>query len=245
VLRLEGAVIGDVGPVDLAVPGGEIVGLVGLRGAGQELVGRALFGLLPIETGTVRLDGAPCDLASPPRAIGAGIGFVAADRNADSVAAGLSVRENMFLNPTACGRGLLAWRGAADEAAETALLGGRVGLRPNDPSMPVETLSGGNQQKVVLARWLRIGGRVLVLEDPTAGVDVGAKAEIYRLLADAVQRGLAVVLVSTDVEEVAQICHRAVVFRDGRIVAEIDEAGLSVERLVHAVSLAPDSHATH
>ena len=245
VLKLEGGVIGDVGPVDLTVRGGEIVGLVGLRGAGQELVGRALFGLLPLEAGTVRLDGAPCDLASPPRAIGAGIGFVAADRNADSVAAGLSVRENMFLNPAAAGRGLLAWRGAADEAAETALLGGRVGLRPNDPSAPMETLSGGNQQKVVLARWLRIGGRVLVLEDPTAGVDVGAKAEIYRLLADAVQRGLAVILVSTDVEEVAQICHRAVVFRDGRIVAEIEEDGLSVERLVHAVSLAPDGHTAH
>ena len=116
-------------------------------------------------------------------------------------------------------------------------LGERVELQPNSPDVPIETLSGGNQQKVVMARWMRVGGRVLVLEDPTAGVDVAAKAEIYRLLADAVARGLAVILVSTDFEEVAQICHRAVVFRDGLIVAELDQSSLSVERLVHAASL--------
>ena len=112
-----------------------------------------------------------------------------------------------------------------------------------DPAAPIETLSGGNQQKVVMARWMRIGGRVLVLEDPTAGVDVGAKAEVYRLLAQATREGLAVVLVSTDFEEVAQICHRVLVFRQGRIVAEVPEAELSVERLVHAASLPTEPRA--
>ncbi len=152
----------------------------------------------------------------------------------------------MFLNPCACGRRLLEWRAPADEALETSDLGARVGLQPNDPAAAIETLSGGNQQKMVLARWLRIGGRVLVLEDPTAGVDVGAKAEIYRLLADAVSRGLAVLLVSTDFEEVAEICHRALVFRGGRIVAELSGARLSLEQLVHVASLpaAPASPAT-
>ncbi len=146
----------------------------------------------------------------------------------------------MFLNPGAAGRGPLAWRAPADEAEETVRLGARVSLQPNDPAAPIETLSGGNQQKMVLARWLRVGGRVLALEDPTAGVDVGAKAEIYRLLADAVGRGLAVILISTDLEEVAHICHRALVFRDGRIVGALQGADLTMERLIHVASLTPD-----
>jgi ribose transport system ATP-binding protein len=237
-LRFEQACIGDVGPIDLEVQTGEIVGLVGLRGAGHEAVGRCLFGLLPVDDGRVRLHDEAMVLPAPPIAIRRGICFVAGDRNADSIAHGLSVRENMFLNPQATGRSLLSWRGSADEEKETMRLGQRVDLQPNSPEAPIETLSGGNQQKVVMARWMRVGGRILVLEDPTAGVDVSAKAEIYKLLADAVASGLAVILVSTDFEEVAQICHRAVVFRDGLIVAELDQSELSVERLVHVASLA-------
>ncbi len=243
-LRFADLVVGDVGPLELTVQAGEIVGLAGLRGAGQEAVGRVLFGLLPLERGEVRLDGLALDLASPHGAIGQGIGFVAGDRNANSIASGLSVRENMFLNPCACGRRLLEWRAPAAEAMETSDLGARVGLQPNDPAAPIETLSGGNQQKMVLARWLRVGGRVLVLEDPTAGVDVGAKAEIYRLLADAVGRGLAVLLISTDFEEVAEICHRALIFRGGRIVAELSGERLSLEQLIHVASLPADGEAT-
>jgi ribose transport system ATP-binding protein len=241
-LQLEDVVVEEVGPLDFTLEAGEIVGLVGLRGAGHETVGRALFGLLPLDRGTIRLRGANPALAAPPGAIRHGICFVAGDRNADSIAPGLSVRENMFLNPRASGRGFLAWRAPAEEAAETMRLGDGVGLQPNDPAAPIETLSGGNQQKVVLARWMRIGGSVLALEDPTAGVDVGAKAEIYRLLADAVARGQAVLLIATDFEEVAEICHRALVFRGGRIVAELCGASLSHERLVHTASLAGDLH---
>jgi ribose transport system ATP-binding protein len=242
-LRFEQAVIQDVGPLDFTVQAGEIVGLVGLRGAGQELVGRALFGLLPLASGTVLLRGAVPDLSAPPSAIRAGICFVAGDRNADSIAAGLNVRENMFLNPRASGRMPLAWRRPGDEAAETVELGRAVDLQPNDPTAPIEDLSGGNQQKVVMARWFRIGGSVLALEDPTAGVDVGAKAEIYRLLAEAVGRGLAVLLISTDFEEVAKICHRALVFRGGRIVAELQGRSLTVEQLVQVASLPAEAAA--
>jgi ribose transport system ATP-binding protein len=240
-LRFEDVVAGPLGPLDFAIEAGEIVGLAGLRGAGQEAVGRLLYGLLPLDRGAIRLDGEPLDLASPHGAISRGICFVAGDRNADSIAPGLSVRENMFLNPCASGRSPLAWRAPADEAEETLRLGARVDLQPNDPSAPIETLSGGNQQKMVLARWLRIGGRVLALEDPTAGVDVGAKAEIYRLLADAVGRGLAVILISTDLEEVAEICHRALVFRDGRIVGALQGADLTMEQLIHVASLTPEA----
>jgi len=240
-LRFAGVVAGGVGPLDLAIEAGEIVGLAGLRGAGQEAVGRLLYGLLPLDRGRISLGGERLEIASPHDAIGHGICFVAGDRNADSIAPGLSVRENMFLNPGAAGRSPLAWRAPADEAEETLRLGARVSLQPNDPAAPIETLSGGNQQKMVLARWMRIGGRVLALEDPTAGVDVGAKAEIYRMLADAVARGLAVILISTDLEEVAHICHRALVFRDGRIVGALQGESLTMERLIHVASLTPEA----
>jgi ribose transport system ATP-binding protein len=236
-LRLQGLATERAGPVGFAAAEGEIVGLVGLRGAGQEEIGRALFGLARAVAGTIEVDGRPVAPRDPREAMASGLGFVAGDRNAESVATGLSVRENMFLNPHACGRSALDWRSPADEAGESRTLGRAVALKPNDPPSPIETLSGGNQQKVVLARWMRVGGKVLVLEDPTAGVDVGAKAEIYRLIGEAVRRGLAVVLVSTDFEEVAAIAHRALVFREGRIVAEIGQADLGVERLIHAASL--------
>ena len=236
-LTLSGLVVGDIGPVDCTVMKGEIVALVGLRGAGQEDVGRALFGDQPIDAGTVTLDGRTITLDGPPGAMRHGLGFVAGDRTTNSVAHRLTVRENMFLNPAAGGRSLLTPRSPASEAAETRELGRRVTLTPNDPDAPMETLSGGNQQKVVFARWMRIGGSVLILEDPTAGVDVGAKGEIYRLLGAAVERGLTLVLVSTDFEEVCAICHRALVFRDGAIVAELDAAELTIERLTHAASL--------
>ncbi|WP_108660529.1 sugar ABC transporter ATP-binding protein [Acuticoccus kandeliae] len=237
VLTVRGLVVGDVGPVDLEARRGEIVALVGLRGAGQEEVGRALFADRIADEGTIVLDGKTIRADGPPGSIREGIGFVAGDRTSDSVAHRLSVRENMFLNPSAAGRGLFRLRTPSAEAEEARTLGRRITLTPNDPDAPMETLSGGNQQKVVLARWMRIGGSVLILEDPTAGVDVGAKAEIYRLLGNAVANGLTLVLISTDFEEVCAICHRALVFRDGRIVVALDADALTIERLTHAASL--------
>jgi ribose transport system ATP-binding protein len=242
-LRVTGLLTEHTGPVDLACAQGEILALVGLRGAGQEEIGRALFGLEPVLAGRIEIAGRAHVPGTPGEAIATGLGFVAGDRNAESVAPGLAMRENLFLNPLAFGRALLGWRRPGDEAQEARRLGRAVALKPDDPSVPIETLSGGNQQKVVMARWMRIGGEVLVLEDPTAGVDVGAKAEIYRLLGQAVAQGLGIVLISTDMEETAQIAHRALVFREGRIAAEISEAELSVERLVQTASLSAHAKA--
>ncbi len=237
VLSLANLVVGDIGPLDCTVRKGEIVAFVGLRGAGQEEVGRALFGDRPRDGGSIVLNGEDVEIDGPPDAIARGIGFVAGDRTSDSIAHRLTVRENMFVNPGAMGRTIFDMRTPQDEAVETRQLGDRVTLSPNDPDAPMETLSGGNQQKVVIARWLRIGGTVLILEDPTAGVDVGAKGEIYRLLGAAVERGLTLILISTDFEEVCAICHRAFVFRDGRIVAELDQDELTMSRVTHAASL--------
>jgi len=173
----------------------------------------------------------------------AGIGLIARDRVEESSATGLTIRENMFINPGAIGRGAGSMLSPRAEAAEARVIGERVGLRPNDPGLPIEALSGGNQQKVVVGRWLRIGGKLLVAEDPTAGVDVGAKAEIYRLLDHALNSGLSVVVVSTDFEEVARLCHRALVFSRGVIVAELAGEDLSIERLIHAASVSTEAAA--
>lgn len=234
----------NIGPVSFSVRRGEIVGLVGLRGAGHEVVGRILIGDQPKTMGEVTIHGKPLDHASPDKAIAGGLGVIGADRLAESIAPGLSIRENMYLNPLAIGAGLLSWRRPHSEREASRAAGRSVGLVPNLPDEPIESLSGGNQQKVVISRWMRIAPEVLILEDPTAGVDVGAKNEIYRLLARQLDAGQAILLISTDFEEVAAICHRALVFLNGRIESEIDGSAMSVEAVTLASSMAvsPGDH---
>jgi len=224
------------GPLDCHMRAGEVVGLVGLRGAGQESIGRALFGLSPVTGGRVLLDADAIAPASPREAMAMGINLVCADRMAESVVPGLSIRENLFLNPVAAGHGLTSYLRPSDESNAACELGERIGLRPNDPSIPIEWLSGGNQQKVAVGRWLHLNGKIYVFEDPTAGVDVGAKAEIYRLFDVALERGATILLVSTDFEEVAKVCHRALVFDRGQVVAEFTGDELCVENLLAAAS---------
>lgn len=225
----------EAGPVSFKAHKGEVLGLVGLRGAGQESVGRALFGAQDFK-GIITLNGQQLQLSSPQEALHQGIGLVARDRTEESVALSLSVRENMFLNPFAIDRHLLSVLSPTAEAENAAAVGHNVGLKPNDPHLPVEALSGGNQQKVVVGRWLTTARKVLIAEDPTAGVDVGAKSEIYRLIAKALESDMTVIVVSTDFEEVAHICHRALVFSRGVIVAEINKSDLSTQSLIHAAS---------
>jgi len=137
------------------------------------------------------------------------------------------------------GRADITGRFRTDRARVLAHAGARIAeldIRPTDPAATVRALSGGNQQKVVVGRWLHLAAKVYVFEDPTAGVDVGAKAEIYRLFDVALRAGAAIVIVSTDFEEVAQVCHRALVFDRGRVVAELAAADLSVENLLAAAS---------
>lgn len=233
--RIVDLVTPTAGPVSFSIREGELLGLVGLRGAGQEEVGRALFGAVP-HRGEVLLDGGAPDLASPGSALGAGLGLVARDRAEESICPSLSIRENCFLNPGALGRALFSPLAPSTEARRASALGTSVGLRPNDPGLAIEGLSGGNQQKVVVGRWLATGRRLLIAEDPTAGVDIGAKAEIYRLIAAALEAGLAVVVVSTDFEEVAHICHRALVFNRGRIIAELAGDALTTASVITAAS---------
>lgn len=224
-----------VGPADINLAQGEMLGLVGLRGAGHEDIGRALYGLANY-SGSVIIEGTPVSIGNPRQAIELGIGFIAGDRIVESIAPSLSIRENAFLNPLLSGRKLLQLQTISTESASARELGGRVGLSPNNPDLAIEALSGGNQQKVVVGRWLDTGRKILIAEDPTAGVDVGAKAEIYQLLFDATRSGMGVLVISTDFEEVANICHRALVFSRGTVVSELQGIDLSTENLIQQAS---------
>jgi len=235
-LMLESVMAGDIGPINCQIHAGEIVGFVGLRGAGQEAVGRALFGVVPTTGGRVLLDGREIAPRSPREAMNNGVDLVCADRVGESIMPSLTVRENLLLNPVAAGLSLFSMLAPGRESRVALDLGQRVGLRPNDPTLPIELLSGGNQQKVVIGRWLHLAAKVYVFEDPTAGVDVGAKAEIYRLFDVALQAGAAILIVSNDFEEVAKVCHRALVFSRGLVVAELLGADLSVENLLAEAS---------
>lgn len=235
ILTVQGLATPAVGPVSFAISRGELLGLAGLRGAGHEDIGRALFGVIQ-HAGTVMLDGQRPDLRSAQTAMRSGIGLVARDRVGESVAPGLAIRENAYINPSATGRRLLSLLAPRREEAMARVIGTRVGLSPNQPALAIEALSGGNQQKVVVGRWLDSNRRLLVAEDPTAGVDVGAKAEIYHLLYEALASGMGVLVVSTDFEEIAAICHRAIVFSRGLPVAELSGVELSTESLIQAAS---------
>jgi ribose transport system ATP-binding protein len=234
-LNVQNLKTASAGPVSFTAHQGEVLGLVGLRGAGHESIARALFGD-DASTGTARLEQTQLDLSSPQATLKQGIGLIARDRTEESIAPALAIRENFFLNPSAIGRQLTSMLAPSKEAQKALGIGAEVGLKPNDPTLAIEALSGGNQQKVVVGRWLATGRKLLIAEDPTAGVDVGAKAEIYRLVARALEQGLTVIVVSTDFEEVAHICHRALVFSRGVIVSEISERDLTTQSLIHAAS---------
>jgi ribose transport system ATP-binding protein len=232
VLQLDGAASGNAGPLSLAVHRGEVVGLVGLRGAGHEAISQAIFGREALAAGRLRVLGREHVFASPAEAIRAGIGCVASDRLAENLAGSLSVVENLFPNPKLHGERGLAFNRRRREHAAALMLIARFDVNPPSPAAEIHQLSGGNQQKVVLARWFHLDKPLVILEEPTAGVDVGAKRQIYGVLRERAQAGSALIVVSTDFEEVAAVCTRVLVFRDGLIAAELSGDQISVERLL-------------
>ena len=171
------------------------------------------------------------------------VGFVSSRRAEESIAANLAVRENIYLNPAATGKGVIEYidRGGERTNAQAALK--RFSIKAETTEQAVATLSGGNQQKVVVARWMEARVKLLILEEPTIGVDIGSKAEIYHLLKLSLAKGMVVLLISSDFEEVERICHRALVFSRGRVVAEIPQNELTIERLT--ASAAGGASAAH
>ena len=232
VLELTDVVGERVGPVSLSVRAGEVVGLVGLSGAGHVELGRTVLGAMKCHGGELRVNGSSYTPHSVASAVRRGLGFVTSNRADEGLGMSLTVAENLLPNPALRHERPWHFRRHGRERALSTELVERFGVRPADPELPVAVLSGGNQQKVIIGRWLSTQASVLVLEEPTAGVDVGAKQEIYTLLDEALSRGVGVLLISTDFEEVAHVSHRAVVFKDGLIVREIAREDLTVESLV-------------
>ncbi len=221
---------GGVEAFDLMVHEGEVLGLAGLLGSGRTEVARLLFGADRATSGEVRVDGRPVRLRSPRDAVRAGLGLCPEDRKTEGIVPDLSVRENIVL-VVARRLGALgvASRRRQLEVAEKFIR--LLGIACHGPEQPVGTLSGGTQQKVIVARWLAMNPRVLVLDEPTRGVDVGAKAEIERLVEELSRQGMAVVFISSELEEVVRRSHRVAVLRDRRKVAElagdaVDEAAI-------------------
>ncbi|MER6354546.1 sugar ABC transporter ATP-binding protein [Streptomyces sp. NPDC001634] len=238
-LRLEGVRTRDAGPVGLELRSGEILGMVGLTGAGHLSLGRALAGSGPILDGRVLLDGRPYHPRTVAAGVDAGVGFVTNDRHEEGCLPDLTVRENFLANPRADGLRALHWISPRRERDAATALIERYGVRPRDSEARIATLSGGNQQKVMVGRWLRLSRRLLILEEPTAGVDIGAKAAVYHLLDDALAAGAAVLLISTDFEEIANVCHRALVFVRGAVTAELTGDNLTVTELTRTASAMP------
>lgn len=236
VLSLNQLCIDEVGPVSFSLQPGEMLALAGLRGAGQEEIGRMLFGLKQATSGQVIFRDTPCHPRSPREAIAAGISLVAGDRTGESLVMSMSVRENLFINPCASGHRLISHYGRRAELGASWWKVQLFDVRPKDVNLDISALSGGNQQKVVMARWMHLNAPLLILEDPTAGVDVGAREEIYHLLNKALAEGVAVLVISNDLEEIAHICNRALVFNRGQVVGELRNEQVTFAGLLELAS---------
>ncbi len=229
-LEMKNVLTSFAGPVSFKLHRGEILAFFGLRGAGHHEVGRCLWGLEKLDEGEMFLNGKKVKISSPEAAIHNGIGFVSSKRREEGIAASFTVQENIYINP-AINSGVLRPMDLKEERKKCADVIKRFSIKPNDGERTIGTLSGGNQQKAVVARWFEADCDLLIFEEPTIGVDVGAKADIYNMMLEALKNGKAIILISSDHEEVLRLSHRAIVFSKGRIVGEIDRSELSGQML--------------
>lgn len=229
---------GSVEPFDFHVNRGEVVGLAGLLGSGRTEVARLLFGADRSDTGEIHIDGRPRQLRTPRAAIAAGIAFCSEDRKGEGVIADLSIRDNIVLALQAArGWARPLSRRTKEEVVEKWIAA--LDIRPANPDALVGRLSGGNQQKVLLARWLVTEPALLILDEPTRGIDVGAKAQIQKLVAELATQGMAVIYISAELEEVVRLSHRVVVMKDRAKIAELDDKA-TVDEIMHLIAHVDD-----
>ncbi|TQS42614.1 sugar ABC transporter ATP-binding protein [Cryptosporangium phraense] len=227
---------GAIEPFSLTIHRGEVVGLAGLLGSGRTELARLLFGADRADAGTFAFEGAPVTMRGPRTAMDHGVAFSSENRRTEGVVGELSVRENIILALQAS-RG---WsrpipRGRQDELVTRYIEA--LDIRPADPDVEVRNLSGGNQQKVLLARWLITEPRLLIVDEPTRGIDVGAKAEIQRLLARLSGDGMAVLFISAELEEVLRLSHTIAVLRDRRLVEQLENTDdVDVDRILATIA---------
>ena len=236
VLRVEGlSSAGVFRDIDFEVRAGEIVALAGLVGAGRTEVARAVFGIDGYDSGTVELLGRRIRPRDPQSAIDAGIGFVPEDRRKQGLVMDLSVARNatLTLRHALARFGLIS--GARERRAAVEWTK-RLQVKTGSQEYAVATLSGGNQQKVVLAKWLATEPKLLIVDEPTRGIDIGTKAEVHRLISDLAGRGIAILMISSELPEVLGMADRILVMHEGRITARIDRADATPEAVMHAAT---------
>jgi monosaccharide-transporting ATPase len=228
-----------VSDVSIDARAGEVVGLAGLLGAGKTELFRALFGA-DRAAGKVTVDGRQVRSGSPSSAIAAGMAFLPEDRKKEGIIPNLSVRENILAaGLRRVSKGGVVSRRASDQIVRQYME--RLNIKASSPSQPVKELSGGNQQKVLLARWLCLNPKLLLLDDPTRGIDVGAKAEVRSLIDDLARDGLGVLMTSSEIEEVIDTSERVVLMRDGSMVGQVVGADVSAEEIIARLAGAPES----
>ena len=236
VLRARGlARAGALRPVDLDVYEGEVVGLAGLLGSGRTELVRLLCGADPADEGTIELRGSLLRVRTPQQAITHGIAFSSEDRRGEGVLGDLTVAENIVLGIQARRGWLRRIRRPERDAVVTEYIDA-LGVRPANPNALVRNLSGGNQQKVLLARWLATAPQLLILDEPTRGIDVGAKADIQRKVAELADGGLSVVFISSELEEVLRLAQRIVVMRDRRRIGVLEPRDTDLDGLVDYIA---------
>jgi galactofuranose transport system ATP-binding protein len=226
---------GSLHPIDLALKEGELLGLAGLLGSGRTETARLIFAIDHADTGDLLLDGNRILLSSPRDAMARRFGFCPEDRKVEAIVPNLSVRENIALALQA-GRG---WTRNVSRGEQLALADRFIkalNIKTPGPDQPIRLLSGGNQQKVILARWLASDPRLLLLDEPTRGIDVGAKLEIEKLMQDLTGKGMAILFISSDLEETVRNSHRVVVLRDRRKVAELHGDEITEHNIMHAIA---------
>ncbi|WP_090527177.1 sugar ABC transporter ATP-binding protein [Paraburkholderia sartisoli] len=228
-----------VNDVSLDVHAGEAVGLAGLLGSGRTETMRLLFGADPAAHGALEIDGKPVALKSPQDAIARGLAYLTEDRKLEGIVPELSVRDNLTL---VCLR-TLSKHGIVDVKKQQEIVDrfiASLGIKLRSPDQPIRELSGGNQQKVLLARWLATQPRVLLLDEPTRGIDVGAKADVAKIVRELRDFGLAVLMSASELEELTAVADRAVVIRDGRTVAELNGGEMNEASIMDAIAYGSD-----
>ncbi|MGY9046153.1 hypothetical protein P775_09065 [Puniceibacterium antarcticum] len=231
---------GVIEPFDLTVHEGEVIGFAGLLGSGRTESAELLFGLRRAQTGEARDQSGPISIETPQSAIAAGFGFAPEDRKTDGIVAELSIRENIILALQAQ-RG---WARPLPRAEQDRLAADyikRLDIRTSDAEKAIGDLSGGNQQKVVLARWLAMNPRFLILDEPTRGIDVGAHAEILKLIDRLTEDGMAVLIISSELDELVVAADRIIVVRDRRHVSELTGSAVTSDTIMQAI--AAEDHA--
>ena len=233
---------GMVKDVSFSLHAGEVLGIAGLIGSGRTELARAVFGAGGLESGTVSVSGRPVSIRTPRQGVAAGIGLVPEDRKSQGLVLALPIRQNVTFT---CLRRFTNWFGVIRRTAERASVDDvarRTTIRARNLDLPVSSLSGGNQQKVVLAKWLDAGCRIIILDEPTRGVDVGARAEIYGLIETLAANGLGVVIISSDLLEVIGASDRILVMSGGRISGELSSRDEFTEARIMQLALRSVAH---